>query len=84
MRKTVVALAVCAGLAAFACDSAVADPYKWCAEYTGGMGGSNCGFVTLEQCRANITGTGGFCRPNAFYSGEAERRGKRERKDNPG
>jgi hypothetical protein len=38
------------------------------------MGGaSNCGFITLEQCRATVSGIGGFCVPNQFYTGPAER-----------
>ena len=39
-----------------------ADPYKWCAVDDSG-GGTNCGFVTLEQCRATISGKGGSCEP---------------------
>jgi hypothetical protein len=28
-------------------------PYPWCAVYGGrGGGGTNCGFLTIEQCRA--------------------------------
>ena len=49
-----------------------ADPYRWCAEYGGGSfggGGSNCYFMTIEQCRAAVSGVGGFCRVNAFYDG---------------
>ena len=38
-----------------------ADPYKWCAVESGG--GTNCGFVTVEQCRASVSGVGGFCEP---------------------
>jgi Protein of unknown function (DUF3551) len=46
---------------------AAADPYRWCAvERTGG---TNCGFTTIEQCRATVSGIGGFCQPNQFYSG---------------
>lgn len=48
-----------------------ADPYRWCAHYserTGG-GGTNCGFVTLRQCQATISGIGGICEPNPFYTG---------------
>jgi hypothetical protein len=57
-----------------------ADPYKWCAVYSGKMGGgSNCGFVTLAQCRATAQGMGGFCEPNQFYTGPAERPVKRPR-----
>jgi len=33
-----------------------------------GFGASNCGFLTLEQCRATISGIGGFCVPNQFYN----------------
>lgn len=51
---------------------AKADPYKWCAEYGGGRGGgTNCYFVTLQQCQAAASGNGGFCRVNGFYDGRA-------------
>ena len=42
--------------------TASADPYRWCAIDSVG-GGTNCGFVTIEQCRASISGVGGFCEP---------------------
>jgi hypothetical protein len=42
--------------------SASADPYRWCAIDNVG-GGTNCGFVTVEQCRASISGVGGSCEP---------------------
>ena len=47
--------------------------YPWCAQYSGGGngGGRNCGFSTIEQCRATISGIGGFCEPNLFYPGSA-------------
>lgn len=46
------------------------DPYKWCAVYGGDSGGaSNCGFLTLEQCRLTVSGIGGSCEPNQFYTG---------------
>jgi len=48
-------------------DRAAADPYKWCANYRNG--GSNCGFTTFEQCQATVSGVGGFCGPNQFYTG---------------
>jgi hypothetical protein len=49
---------------------AKADPYRWCAEYGGEEGGgTNCGFLTLEQCRITIHGMGGWCVPNHFYDG---------------
>jgi hypothetical protein len=50
--------------------AAQADPYRWCAEYGGGRGGgTNCYFVTLQQCQWAISGNGGFCRQNGFYDG---------------
>jgi len=46
---------------------AAADPYKWCAQYRNGS--NNCGFTTIEQCRASVSGIGGSCVPNQFYTG---------------
>lgn len=63
-------------LAAWPTNTAQADPYRWCAVYAGGetgSGGSNCYFLTLEQCRAAISGMGGFCEPNQFYDGRPVR-----------
>jgi hypothetical protein len=51
-------------------NSAWADPYKWCVHYAGpDTGGTNCGFVTLEQCRWAASGNGGVCVQNLFYDG---------------
>jgi hypothetical protein len=61
---TLVVLIACGAL-----DTAKADPYRWCAQYGGRSGATNCYFVTLEQCRAAISGNGGFCRANGFYTG---------------
>ena len=45
------------------------DNTRWCAEYSGTAGGAtNCGFFTIEQCRATVSGIGGFCVPNQFYN----------------
>ena len=45
------------------------DPYPWCANYGGdASGSSNCGFLTLEQCRATVSGIGGYCDHNQFYN----------------
>ena len=41
--------------------AASADSYKWCTIES--EGGTNCGFVTIEQCRAAISGTNGLCEP---------------------
>ncbi len=57
-----------------ALTSAKADPYKWCAIMSAGEDGGmdNCYFMTLEQCRATISGIGGFCRANLWYDGRPE------------
>lgn len=85
MGKTLLGLAAAAGVAAslfFSASAANADSYRWCAIYSGGIGGggSNCGFVTLEQCRATVSGIGGFCAENRFYTGPEARPVKRVRK----
>ena len=54
--------AAAVALMLFTAGAVSADPYKWCAVDSNG-GGSNCGFVTVEQCRATISGQGGFCEP---------------------
>jgi hypothetical protein len=66
-----IAIAAFALLAAGAFSgTAKADPYRWCADYGGRTGGSNCYFVTLEQCRWTISGmSSSTCRPNPFYDG---------------
>ena len=58
------------------------EPYPWCAVYGGGqngIGASNCGFDTIEQCRATVSGLGGFCAENPMYPGPEKRTIKRAR-----
>ncbi len=65
---TRVALAALAASQLIAPAARAETYYPWCANYSGDMGGaSNCGFSTLEQCRATVSGIGGFCDPNPFY-----------------
>lgn len=94
MCKLVTCLAVAASLtASFVANTgtATADPYKWCAQYADKDDGSlvkkvniggavNCGFVTLEQCRATLSGMGGFCFVNPFYTEPSHRPTKRQRR----
>jgi hypothetical protein len=59
-------------IAASAAGPVQADPYRYCAEYGGsGDGGTNCYFLTMQQCQQAISGVGGFCRENGFYDGRA-------------
>jgi hypothetical protein len=43
-------------------------------------GRRNCGFSTIEQCRATVSGIGGFCEPNLFYPGAASDTSQRKHK----
>src|SRR5215467_11607197 len=62
------------------------DPYPWCAEYGGSWSGtSNCGFKTLQQCMATVSGMGGSCQPNQFYNpGRSGKRAKAVRQPSYG
>jgi len=40
-----------------------ADAAAWCAYYNDNAG-TNCGFYTIQQCQAAISGVGGYCAPN--------------------
>ena len=62
------------------------DPYPWCAAYGGSWSGtSNCGFKTLQQCMATVSGIGGSCEPNQFYNpGRLGRRAKAAKPPNYG
>lgn len=76
MRMSALAAGALLGLAtagsAFA-GPTQADPYRWCAQYAGRDGSTNCYFITLAQCQAAISGNGGFCRVNTFYTGDQPR-----------
>jgi len=54
-----------------AVEPAKADPYRWCAVYGsfGGGGVESCYYLTIEQCRASVSGIGGFCRESGWYDG---------------
>ena len=53
----------------------------WCAQYGTGFSGKNCGFYSFEQCRASVSGIGGFCQRNVFSANVTEPR-RRYRRDN--
>jgi hypothetical protein len=47
--------------------------YPWCAEYGAGNGGRNCGFSTLRQCRAAISGDNSGTCIRSGYGGRSYR-----------
>ena len=68
MRVSFVGLMIMLACAPSA-QAAPHDPYPWCAAYGGSWSGtSNCGFKTLQQCMATVSGIGGSCEPNQFYN----------------
>jgi hypothetical protein len=68
MRPFLFILPALSALALFTPAASHADPYKWCAQYNDGSG-ENCGFVSFKQCLADVSGIGGFCNRNQFYTG---------------
>ena len=46
-----------------------------------GLGGTNCGFLTIEQCRATVGGGSSFCVPNQFYNPHGPAKGVRKRQE---
>jgi hypothetical protein len=67
--QVVLAFAAIATFAAFDAASPASAQGAWCARYSGSHGGAtNCGFYTLEQCRAAVSGVGGECSPSPYAS----------------
>jgi uncharacterized protein DUF3551 len=68
MKLSMLAPAFVAVAIGFA-PAARAQNYPWCALYNGGGvgGGTNCGFVSYEQCMATANGLGKFCVRNTQY-----------------
>lgn len=62
----------------------LADNYPWCAHFSerGAGGAISCGFNTYAQCRASVSGIGGFCMENPSYvpRGSSSRARKVKRK----
>jgi len=80
MRLATVITALAAPALLAPSDARANIEYPWCAVYSGDAGGaSNCGFSTIEQCRATVSGIGGSCEPNQFYRPQQPTVRKRKR-----
>ena len=69
MRLLLFMLGISVGIVGIG-NRAEAQNYPWCAIYSGGDGGdggTNCGFVTFEQCMETARGLGSLCQPNTQY-----------------
>ncbi len=60
-----------------AAPRAQAQNYPWCAFYGNADPPANCGFVSFDQCMADVSGIGGFCMPNNTYRPPATARPRR-------
>jgi uncharacterized protein DUF3551 len=69
MQATVL-VALAAVLVLLAPGSGDARDYPFCASYNDETGARNCGFETMQQCRAAVSGAGGFCGVNPAYRPE--------------
>jgi hypothetical protein len=65
LRLRIFAAATVAAMAS-AIGGAQAQNYPWCSNFADGAG-TNCGFSTLAQCKAEIAGSGGYCDRNNLY-----------------
>ena len=84
MRAILMTSAMLAAFPLLAPTAGYAQQYPWCAQYSGlGGGGRNCGFVSYAQCMATVSGIGGYCERNLFYTGPERpvRRHKAIRRD---
>lgn len=58
-------------LGALALPATAQTNYPWCSNFADGFGGTNCGFVSYEQCMATVRGSGGYCDKNDTYRPQA-------------
>ena len=57
MRPLLFILGICVGIVGVG-NRAEAQNYPWCAIYSSGAGGENCGFTTFQQCMDTARGLG--------------------------
>jgi Protein of unknown function (DUF3551) len=77
MRTIILATAALAAASLTTSIPAHADG-PWCARDV--LGGTNCGFYSYAQCRADIVGIGGSCVPNLNYTGAVQGYGRDSRR----
>ncbi len=65
--RTMFLIAAIIGAASVIATEAKAQYYPWCSTDSR-IGAENCGFVAYGQCRAYISGIGGFCYRNPYYA----------------
>ncbi len=66
MKLSIFTLGILVASAGFV-TRAEAQNYPWCAYYGGPAGGTNCGFISFDQCMETLRGMGGMCNVNTQY-----------------
>jgi len=79
MQKTSLVLAALISAVLLGTGSLHAQSYPWCAQFNGDYGGQNCGFSTLRQCQATVSGVGGMCIANPMFPANANKFRRRYR-----
>jgi hypothetical protein len=75
--RNIVLSSLLLGALQLAGGTAQARDYPWCAWYNWTV--YNCGFDTIQQCLATVSGAGGMCRPNQWYRPPPRRSPRRTR-----
>jgi hypothetical protein len=77
MRYFCIASSIAAAFVAMTVAPALADKAPWCA-FLGGRegGGTECLYYTIAQCRATVSGFGGYCFENPSYKSSRNARGR--------
>ena len=61
-------------------DSTKADSYPWCAQHSGWPGSIHCWYTSYDQCRATVSGVGGYCVQNPHRAATTDELVRRARK----
>jgi uncharacterized protein DUF3551 len=64
IMRTIALVSASLVMTTLAVTDAGAASNRWCS--TTPKRSENCGYATLDQCRAYVLGLGGWCRPNPF------------------
>ena len=73
MRRTFLALAVCATASASSAVPAAAQNYPFCIKGCDfGAGRGDCSFSSFQQCQASASGRDAYCAENPYFTAKAE------------
>ncbi|MBN8920131.1 MAG: DUF3551 domain-containing protein [Rhizobiales bacterium] len=68
LRSLLIGAVAATALAGLGASPASARDYPFCATQGGWGSYENCGYSTMQQCMAAVSGVGGFCKPNPRYA----------------